>query len=219
MPTVLLSLSGGADSATMLARYLHQGHTAETVFFNYGSKQNPWELRAAQAIAAHYGVRLREYDLRGAFTESSSVMMAADTRAIPQSGYDKTTMSQTVVPGRNAIFATVLAGIAESRGIGLVALGMHGGDHYLYPDCRPAFAASLATTITLSTEGAVNVEAPFIAMSKADIIALGLRLGVPYALTRSCYTAGEIACGVCGTCTERLAAFRANGTEDPAPYT
>lgn len=218
MPSILLSLSGGADSATMLARYVHEGYSARAVFFNYGSKQNGAELPAAQAVAAHYGVELGIVDVQGVFKGIRSAMMRDDERAIPHSGYDAATMSQTVVPGRNAIFATILAGMAESAKCSAIALGMHGGDHHLYPDCRPEFAESLARTIALSTEGKVAVETPFLTMSKADIIGLGLRLGVPYALTRSCYTADMTACGLCGTCVERREAFRVNGAEDPIPY-
>lgn len=218
MSSILVSLSGGADSATMLAQYVHAGRKAGAVFFNYGSKQNDVEILAARAVAEHYALRLREVDVRGVFKESDSAMMLDDGRAIPHGGYDKAVMSQTAVPGRNAIFATILAGMAESAGFAAIALGMHGGDHHLYPDCRPEFAASLAETISLSTEGKVAVETPFITMGKAEIIGLGLRLGVPYGLTRSCYAAESVACGLCGTCAERLAAFRANGTEDPLPY-
>lgn len=218
MSSILLSLSGGADSATMLARYIHEGRTAGAVFFDYGSKQNGVELPAAREIAAHYGISLREVDVRGVFKGIRSAMMLDDERAIPHSGYGEASMSQTVVPGRNTIFASILAGMAESSGINAIALGMHGGDHHLYPDCRPEYAASLAETIALSSEGKVAVETPFIGMSKADIIGLGLKLKVPYHLTRSCYAAESVACGLCGTCVERLEAFRVNGAEDPVPY-
>lgn len=218
MNAILLSLSGGADSATMLAKYINDGRRVGAVFFDYGSKQNGMEIHAARSVAAHYGIRLGELDVRGVFKGSRSAMMLDDGRAIPHSGYSETTMSQTVVPGRNAIFASILASMAESADFAAIALGMHGGDHHLYPDCRPAFAASLAETIALSTEGKIRVETPFIRMSKAEIIGLGVRLDVPYALTRSCYAADALACGLCGTCVERREAFRANGVVDPVRY-
>lgn len=218
MAGVLLSLSGGADSATLLARYCRDEHAVEATFFDYGSKQNPIELRASQGIAARYGVRLHVFDVRGVFKGFASAMLADDARPIPPGGYGEGVMQQTVVPGRNTIFAAILAGLAESRGIATIALGIHGGDHHLYPDCRPDYAAALGKTIALSSGGAVSVEAPFITMNKAQIIALGLSLGVPYELTRSCYAAEDVACGRCGTCLERREAFRANGVEDPLPY-
>ena len=218
MPTVLLSLSGGADSATLLARYLSSGYEAQGVFMDYGSKQNPLELRAAKALAAHYGIPLHVHDLRGVFAGMPCAMMQGDARSIPQGAYDAASMSQTVVPGRNTIFAAILAGMAEAMRVEALALAMHGGDHALYPDCRPEYAAALARTIALSTEGGVRLETPFIAMSKTDIIALGLQLGVPYELTRSCYTAETPACGQCGTCVERRRAFCANNAQDPLPY-
>lgn len=216
---VLLSLSGGADSTTVLAYYLSKGCKAEAVFFTYGSKQNAQEIICAKSIANHYNVALNEVDLCMVFQNITSAMMSSDIRDIPQSGYDKKTMSQTVVPGRNTLFASTIAAIAESKEFDIVALGVHSGDHYLYPDCRPEYIQSLKKTLELSSDGKITVEAPFLQKSKAEIIQLGLSLHVPYELTRSCYTDQKNACGKCGTCIERLDAFKSNGAIDPVPYT
>ncbi len=219
-PLFVLSLSGGLDSAVLCADLLAKhGHGAVfPVFFDYGSKHNPWEKKSARAVAAHYGLLLAAIDLSAAFAGLHSALLAADPRDIPAASYTARSMSQTVVPGRNLIFGAVLAALAESRSIPAVALATHGGDHHLYPDCRPAFNAALAEAASQSSGGAVRIVTPFAALSKADIVGLGLRLGAPLHLTRSCYAARETSCGVCGTCRERLEAFARNGAKDPVPY-
>ncbi len=215
-----VSLSGGLDSAVLCADLLakHGPGAVAPVFFDYGSKHNPWEKQAAVAVAAHYGLHLAVIDLSATFTHIKSALLAADQREIPAADYDEATMSQTMVPGRNLIFASVLAALAESREIPTVALATHGGDHHLYPDCRPAFNAALTAVVQQSTEGKVRVLTPFAGISKTEIVRLGLALAAPLHLTRSCYSAGEFSCGKCGTCAERLQAFAANGTQDPIRY-
>lgn len=217
-PQILLSLSGGLDSTVLCASFLeeHGPGSVSPVFFRYGSKHNPWEKKAAAAVAAHYNLALTVIDLTATFANVASALLAADSRAIPQKAYDDASMAATVVPGRNLLFASVMAAVAESRAIPHMALATHGGDHHLYPDCRPEFNTALAKVVDASTAGRVAVTVPFAAMSKANIVALGLRLNAPLRLTRSCYAAAENSCGRCGTCTERLAAFAANGAVDPA---
>lgn len=216
----VLSLSGGLDSTALLAALLDEhGHDAVTpVFFDYGSKHNEREAAAAAAVVGHYGLVLVTFDLRPVFGRLSSALLAHDGRDIPKAAYAEDTMALTVVPGRNLLFASVLAALAESRGAGRVALATHAGDHTLYPDCRPAFNDALAAVVRESSDGAVAVATPFSAMTKADIVALGLVLDAPLHLTRSCYESGAAACGRCGTCVERLEAFAANGIQDPVPY-
>jgi len=213
----VLALSGGLDSATLLAGYVDEKKTEILpVFFRYGSKHNAREEAAAERVAAWYGLGLYCVDLVPVFSSVQSALLAHDEREIPKEAYAAPSMGQTLVPGRNLVFASVLASLAESRGIPSVALATHSGDHHLYPDCRPSFNAALNAVLLESTGGAVRLETPFAALNKADIVALGLRLGVPYALTRSCYESAEEPCGLCGTCRERAAAFAANGSVDPA---
>lgn len=216
----VLSLSGGLDSTVLLASLLDMyGPEAVTpVFFRYGSKHNEWEEAAAVAVAAHYNREPVFFDLRPVFGRLSSALLAHDGRAIPRGAYAEDNMALTVVPGRNLIFASVLAALAESRAIGRIALATHAGDHPLYPDCRPAFNEGLAAVVAQSSGGGVQVEIPFSAMTKVDIVALGLALDAPLHLTRSCYKGGAAACGACGACTERLAAFAANKRGDPVAY-
>jgi len=130
-------------------------------------------------------------------------------------------MQATVVPARNLIFSSVIAGYAESVGAGAISLGVHSGDHHIYPDCRPEFVSSLNTSVLLATDKKVRVEAPFLNYTKAEIIKTGLNLKsveVPYHLTRTCYKDQELACGKCGSCFERLEAFEELGLTDPIKY-
>ena len=127
-------------------------------------------------------------------------------------------MSQTVVPGRNLIMSSILASIAETVGAQQIYLGVHSGDHAIYPDCRPEFVEALDKTVKTSTDGKCVVVAPYLRGDKTSIIKDGLTMGVPYKDTRTCYKDQGIACGKCGSCQERLEAFKANGIEDPIEY-
>ena len=220
MVKYILSLSGGLDSAVLCASLLseHGPGSVEAVFFTYGSKHGRWEEEAARALAAHFGVTLTVVDVRPVFAHAKSALLEGDERGIPKAEYDSASMAQTVVPGRNLMFASVLASIAESRKAPYVALATHSGDHHLYPDCRPSFNLALAAVIAESTGEAVRVATPFSGMTKAEIVARGIALYVPFELTRSCYESTQLSCGHCGTCRERLEAFAVNGFADPVPY-
>ena len=216
----IVSLSGGLDSAVLCASLQaeHGAGAVGTVFFQYGSKHGPWEEKAARTLAGHFGAPLRVVDLRAVFAHAKSALLEGDMRDIPKEAYGSASMDQTIVPGRNLMFAAVLASIAESHGAACVALATHAGDHCLYPDCRPTFNLALEQVIAESTGNAVHVATPFSSLHKKEIVALGAALGVPFALTRSCYEQTETSCGQCGTCRERLDAFAANGLVDPVGY-
>lgn len=220
----ILCLSGGLDSAVLLASMLDAGlNTVYCSSITYGSQHNQLELQAAENLFAYYQAlypgRLEwlPLDLSGCFKNMQSLLMIAGA-PIPTDVYDKENMSQTVVPCRNMTFASVLAGYALSLGCQYVALGVHGGDHNIYPDCRPSFIKAMNDAIICATEGQVYLYAPFLFLNKTVIVTQGLSLHVPFELTRSCYTSDPIACGVCGTCRERREAFRLNQREDPIPY-
>lgn len=230
---VYCSFSGGLDSTTMLTYFLADNKTVKPVFFYYGSKHNDFELLAAKRVigwlAGKYKGLLPDYelpviDMRPAFSNIRSALLAQDAEQIPNSNYSVPgSLAATVVPGRNLIMASVLASMAESdarqsQQKELVALGVHAGDHALYPDCRPEFVEYLAKTIDASTEGWVALETPFLYHNKAYIVKLGMELATPFELTRSCYKMQGVSCGECGTCRERLAAFRANNLQDPIKY-
>jgi len=220
MSKIVISLSGGLDSAVLCALLLaeRQHHPVLPVFFRYGSKHGQWEEEAALRVAEYFSLQLTPVDLCAAFSHTTSALLTADKRPIPKAAYDSESMEQTLVPGRNLIFASFLAAIAESRQAEALALATHAGDHCLYPDCRPAFHAALACAIMESSDGKVRLLTPFGAMNKAAVVAQGIRLGVPFSLTRSCYENQTLSCGACGACRERLAAFAANGISDPLAY-
>ena len=214
----LISLSGGADSATALAILLHKGIHAEAVGFRYGSKHNEFELASAKKIAEYYNIPFDMIDITGCLKSFRSNLLK-DQGEIPEGDYREQNMSLTVVPARNLIFATILAGLAESRGISSIALGVHAGDHYIYPDCRPQTITALETAISAGTDGKVHrIFTPLLMIDKIAIIREGLKLKVPYHLTRTCYKAQEKACGKCGSCRERKEAFAANRAVDPIEY-
>lgn len=217
----IVSFSGGMDSATLLAHVVnaHGKGVVLAVGFCYGSKHNRWENLSALQIAGHYGVPYRQIDLAGVMSNFKSDLLLTGGE-VPEGHYEADSMRRTVVPGRNIIFASVLAGLAMSEGADSVYLGIHAGDHHIYPDCRPVFFHHMKHAILTGTEGQVNLHAPFLHLTKAGILKEGFALidPVPYHLTRTCYKDQPVACGKCGSCQERLEAFRLIGQEDPIPY-
>lgn len=229
MSGTLIALSGGMDSVTALGLVLaepldHAVEPVEVVIFKYGSKHNPHEFEAFYKVVRHYHDRI-EYahmiDLEGLFSclPSSTSALINDDVEVPEGHYQESNMSLTVVPGRNTIFTAILLSIAQSKGLGSIVLGIHSGDHVIYPDCRPAWFHGMQHTVKAASENKVGLLAPFLNGDKTSIIRSGLAVGVPYHLTRTCYTDKPIACGRCGSCQERLEAFANNGIEDPIEYT
>jgi 7-cyano-7-deazaguanine synthase len=205
------------DSATLLYQLRHEGDELFCVNFFYGSKHNEREREHAAALCRSLGLPYQEIDL-GFFTAVIRSNLLTTGGDIPRAGYDKATMAQTVVPGRNGIFMSILAGYAESIGADRIAIANHAGDHFLYPDCRPEWIAAMGLTIFLGSDQKVRLHAPFSHLSKAEICRLGGTLHVPFAATWSCYQGGEKHCGECGTCRERKLAFSAAGLVDPTVY-
>lgn len=214
----LIALSGGMDSSTLLAWCLKNGiDEMDCIGFYYGSKHNQYELAAAKSVADHYGCRFNLMDLTETFKFMQSDLMKTGG-AIPEGHYEAKNMSATVVPGRNMIFASILAGIAWSRGISKLYLGVHSGDHAIYPDCRPGFVEAMQDAVDEGTDGKVCLKAPFLNGDKTSIIKWGTNHGVPYEKTRTCYKDQPISCGKCGSCCERREAFANNGLVDPIEY-
>lgn len=204
----LLILSGGMDSTTLLHEY--KDSIALAVHFNYGAKQNMRESSCAEAQCRIAGVEYIELDLAfmGRYF-SSSLFDGYD--AVPEGSYESTNMVSTVVPFRNGIMLSVAAGLAESRGLKKVMMANHGGDHTVYPDCRPEFVEAMNSAIQAGTYARITLVAPYTGMTKNDIAKRGKLLGVDYSLTYSCYKGGETHCGKCATCIERRQALDAAG--------
>lgn len=217
---VVLGLSGGMDSAALCAYYLDNGYQVIPVNFHYGSKHNHYEAEAARKLEKHFRLpKSIKIDLPFIPEHFKSSLLLGGG-PIPEGHYKDTSMAQTVVPGRNIIFISVMAGIAWSKGAQVVAYGAHSGDHTIYEDCRPEFFHSMSMAISTGTGKRVLLEAPFLNFTKADIINSG-RLctpSVPWEITRTCYKDQPLSCGKCGSCVERLEAFKLVGLQDPLPY-
>ena len=215
MRNSLIALSGGVDSTTLLYEYREE--IACAVGFDYGSKHNARELAAAKAICRELEIPYLIIPL--AFIEEyfrSDLLLSGGEMQLGD--YSEENISSTVVPFRNGIMLSVLAGLAESRNLQQVHIANHFGDHAIYPDCRESFVKPMGEAITAGTSNGVKLVAPYTKLTKAEIVARGTRLGVPYGKTYSCYQGGERHCGRCGTCRERHDAFVANGLEDPTLY-
>ncbi len=207
--------SGGLDSTTLL--YEERERVALAVTFDYGSNHAAREIACARFHCARLSIEHLVVDL--AFMKqyfSSSLLSGAD--AIPEGNYDDENMKSTVVPFRNGIMLSIACGLAESRGLTRVLIANHGGDHAIYPDCRPSFVAAMDAAMREGTYVNVSLAAPYTDISKADIVRRGAQLGIDYGETYSCYKGGERHCGCCGTCTERKEAFREAGINDPTEY-
>lgn len=215
MRNSLIALSGGVDSTTLL--YEYREDIACAVGFDYGSKHNARELAAAKAICRELEIPYLIIPLAfiGEYFRSDLLLSGGEMQL---GDYSEENMSSTVVPFRNGIMLSVLAGLAESRDLQQVLIANHFGDHAIYPDCRESFVKPMGEAITAGTSNGVKLVAPYTALTKAEIVARGTRLGVPYGKTYSCYQGGERHCGRCGTCRERHDAFVANGLEDPTLY-
>ena len=212
----LVVCSGGVDSVTALYWAKRRYKRVEAITFNYGANHNKRERAALRRVCADSATPLTVISLPLGRYFKSSLLSGADK--IPEGHYAADNMKSTVVPFRNGIMLSFAAGFAESNGFGAVVLGNHGGDHTIYPDCRPDFIDGIATAIKCGTWNKVKVLSPFCNITKADIVRLGAKLGVPYEHTYSCYKGGARHCGKCGTCVERKEAFALAKVKDPTEY-
>lgn len=208
-------LSGGMDSVTMLHEYASEIELA--VNFSYGSNHNARELECARNHCAQLGIELVEMDLSFIGKNFHSSLLEGPD-AIPEGEYDFDNMKSTVVPFRNGIMLAAAAGLAESRGLEVLMIANHAGDHALYPDCRLSFIKAMSEAIREGTYEGITVKAPYTLLSKADIALRGKMLGIDYATTYSCYRGLEKHCGRCGTCCERRQALADAGIVDTTVY-
>lgn len=210
--------SGGLDSVSLAHIIAAEGSLSRLVSFDYGQRHRK-ELEFARRAAERLDVPFHLIDLRmiGAALTGSALTDEID---VPDGHYAEETMRITVVPNRNAIMLTIAFGLAAANGDEAVACAVHGGDHFIYPDCRPAFTDAFATMQKAALDGYADVmlRVPFVHKTKANIVAEGARAGTPFAETWSCYKGGEIHCGRCGTCVERREAFNLAGVPDPTVY-
>lgn len=218
MGSAITVLSGGMDS-TVLAYYATSVYaTVDLVSVDYGQRHRK-ELEYAARTATVLGCRHDIVDLSGVRRLLTGSALTDDLE-VPHGHYAEDNMATTVVPNRNATLISVayMAGVARSATAVLV--GVHAGDHFVYPDCRPEFVGQLGRALATGNEGFAQPEllAPFVHNTKTDICRLGGRLGVDWRNTWSCYEGGDVHCGRCGTCVERREAFLDADVEDPTEY-
>jgi 7-cyano-7-deazaguanine synthase len=224
MKRAVVLLSGGLDSATTLAICAREGFEACALSFEYGQRHNI-EVVAAKRVAASLGVRahrIAQIDLRvfggSALTDEIPVPKNRDHA-------DASDIPITYVPARNTIFLSYALAWCEVLGATDIFMGANAVDYSGYPDCRPEFILAFETLANVATKAGVEgarfrIHAPLLAMSKAQIIETGTKLGVDFSLTHSCYdpTPDLLACGHCDSCRIRLEGFRQAGRKDPIPY-
>ncbi len=217
----VILLSGGLDSATVVAMARAQGYSCYTMSFDYGQRHRA-ELQAAERVAHDLGVvehKVIGLNLNGiggsALTDSSIDVPEAPSEGIPV----------TYVPARNTVFLSLALGWAEVLGARDIFIGVNAVDYSGYPDCRPEFVEAFETLANLATKAGVEgngfrIQAPLQNLSKADIVQAGVKLGVDYSLTVSCYQADAngFACGKCDSCRLRAEGFATAGISDPTRY-
>lgn len=215
MKDAVIVVSGGMDSVTMLHEYRDEIGLAIT--FDYGSTQNAREREYAVLHCKRLGIShlVIPLEFMHKYFKSSLLGSAED---IPEGDYDDANMKSTVVPFRNGIMLAIACGIAESNGLKRVMIANHGGDHAIYPDCRPEFVDAMSAAMRNGTYEHVEVYAPYTNLTKAEIARHGAALGLDYSETYSCYKGGEKHCGKCGTCRERRQALEEAGISDPTEY-
>ena len=226
MKAAVVLLSGGVDSATTLAIARHDGFDCHAITFDYGQRHR-FELESAGRVAESLGVGRHvtiPFDLRAiggsALTDDIPVPRDQDPESMAAQ------IPSTYVPARNTIFLSFALGWAEVLGAFDLYIGANAIDYSGYPDCRPEYIAAyerlanLATRAGATGEGRFNIHAPLIEMSKAEILRTGVRLGVDYALTTSCYDPADdgAACGGCDACILRRNGFKEAGIADPTRY-
>ena len=215
MKDSVIIVSGGLDSITLL--YDKAETIALAISFDYGQNHSKKELPYAEYHCQKLGIPHITIPLTFMHQYFKSSLLEG-AEAIPEGHYEEENMKSTVVPFRNGIMLAIATGIAESHELKRVYIANHGGDHTIYPDCRPEFIDAMDKATSAGTFVDVRVEAPYTNISKADIVRRGTALGIDYSKTWSCYKGSEIHCGKCGTCVERKEAFADAGVEDPTEY-
>jgi 7-cyano-7-deazaguanine synthase len=218
---VVAIVSGGLDSVTMAYELVHRNYEIILISYNYGQRHKK-EILYATKCAENLGVQHHIVDLQVLSDLLGGSSLTSEEISVPDGHYAEESMRITVVPNRNAIMINIATALAVSMKCNYVATGVHGGDHYIYPDCRPEFISAQTEALRLANAGFIpdefEVLAPFVNISKDGIVKIGEAIGVPWLETWSCYKGGEIHCGSCGTCFERREAFALAGVHDPTNY-
>lgn len=211
--------SGGMDSSVLLMRMkeLLGVHKVLSLGIDYNQRHHR-ELEAAGLFCQEYGIDRQYIDIPKFSELVGGSSQTDDTIKVPEGHYTEESMKQTVVPNRNMMMISIAAAIAIGKGWDTVAIAAHVGDHAIYPDCRLEFMMALQNALAAGNYKAIDIAAPYLHKTKADILAEGLKNKIDFSLTWSCYNGREFACGKCGTCVERLEAFELCGEVDPLVY-
>ncbi len=217
MKTIVIC-SGGLDSVSLAYKIASENTLHSLLSFDYGQrhkKELDYAARAAKALGVPH--QIIDISAIGASLTGSAL---TDDIDVPDGHYAEESMKITVVPNRNAIMLSVAFGVAAAQDADAVATAVHGGDHFIYPDCRPGFIDAFQTMQNEALDGYafVKLYTPFVHGSKADIVTEGATHNTPFADTWSCYKGGKNHCGRCGTCVERREAFDLAGVTDPTEY-
>lgn len=217
---IVAIVSGGMDSSVLIYDLLSQGHELDLISFNYGQKHKI-ELTYAAKISQQLKLPHKIVDITNLTSLLSKSTLTSDA-PVPDGHYAEENMKLTVVPNRNSIMLNIAAAYAITNEASSIATAVHSGDHFIYPDCRPAFIDALEQLLRVANDGFLpddfQVLAPYVHISKDRICARGAELDVPWLDTWSCYKGGDIHCGSCGTCFERREAFTLASIEDPTKY-
>lgn len=216
--SVVVILSGGLDSSTLLVHHLDKTKSLTALTFSYGAKHNNAEIQAASALCSHYNVSHHIIDISsvGQILRSSLLLSGPD---IPHGNYSSNNIKSTVVPFRNAIMLSIAVGFAESNNCDTVLIGSHAGDRVVYPDCRPEFNKAFNEAARLGTDTQVKLSAPFETMNKHQIAELARCIkDFDISMTYTCYNGKKLHCGICPACLERKAALNYKAGQDPTIY-
>jgi 7-cyano-7-deazaguanine synthase len=222
MKTIIV-YSGGMDSTTLLYQLIAEKKAAfmaglsnnevKAISFNYGQR-HVRELEQAKKTCEKLGIEHKVIDMAFMRDIASNSSLTGDI-ATPHGHYEAENMKLTVVPNRNMIMASIAIGWAVNLDFDQVALGVHAGDHAIYPDCRPEFILALSMIAKVANFKPIDIYTPFLNIDKGDIAIKGKELGVDYSLSHTCYEGTEVPCGKCGACQERAEAFKKAGITDP----
>lgn len=208
--------SGGMDSFTVLNRAIRDGLEVYALTFDYGQRHVK-EVNFAQNACERLGINHKIVDISAIGDIIAGSSLTANIE-VPEGHYEAESMKQTVVPNRNMILLSLAVGYAVSLEASKVYYGAHSGDHAIYPDCRPEFVQKMQDVCAIANYDPIDIVVPYLESNKIDILKDGLKMGLDYGLTWTCYNGREHACGKCGACQERLEAFAKNNVTDPLTY-
>jgi len=216
MSKAVVVYSGGLDSRTVLQHAINEYDEVCALTVYYGQRHSK-EIVSAMEVCKLLGVthKVVSLDFMQDIVGNNALTGTID---VPEGHYESKSMKRTVVPNRNMIMMSIATAYAIGISAGVVMLGVHSGDHIIYPDCREVFFLGMKDNIELASEGKVTLACPYITYTKADIVKEGLAMGIDYSKSWTCYNGRLKSCGKCGSCIERLEAFELNNVKDPLEY-